>query len=110
MDDLKTVAWWQWLPVLKWRVVGVVDSADHVPVRLPRNGVVLVGSSTKPKWIAFDCPCRTGHRIMLNADQSRWPHWSLSGRKRLTIVPSIDYKRTTGRCHYLVRNGRVQWV
>src|SRR5438874_6766630 len=34
------------------RIVAVVEAADDVPERLPRNGVVLVGSSTQPKWIA----------------------------------------------------------
>src|SRR5437899_8006736 len=40
----------------------------------------------------FDCPCRTGHRIMLNADPSRPPYWTLNQVVRLTISPSVDSK------------------
>jgi hypothetical protein len=104
------IRWWQWLPFFGWRVVGVVESADEIPARLPRNGAVLVGSRIRPKWIAFDCPCRTGHRIMLNTDQSRRPHWSTTVQGRLTISPSVDHKTAAQRCHYFVRNGRIKWV
>ena len=47
-----------------------VDEADEVPAELPRNNAVLVGT-VKTKWIVFDCPCQTGHRIMLNVDHSK---------------------------------------
>lgn len=110
MAELMTFPFWQWLPFLPWRVVGVVDSADYVPGRLPRNGAVLVGEKSRPKWIVFDCPCRTGHRIMLNTDKARLPHWSLSKSWKLTISPSVDYIPGVGRCHYFIRSGRVKWV
>ena len=110
MADIERIPWWQWLPVFGWRIVLVVDSADNVPHRLPRNGAVLVGPSTLPKWIAFDCPCRSGHRIMLNTDKIRRPYWSTTVKGPLTISPSIDYQHLSRRCHYLVRNGHVTWV
>src|SRR5438552_19193784 len=37
----------------------------------------------------FDCPCRTGHRIMLNADPSRPPYWTLNQVVRLTIFLQV---------------------
>lgn len=108
--DLMRISWWQWLPFFRWRIVAVVESADDVPRRLPRNGAVLVGSRSSSKWIVFDCPCRHGHRIMLNTDRARRPFWSTTLRGRLTISPSVDSYQDTRRCHYFVRNGRVDWV
>ena len=104
------IFWWQWLPVFRWRIVVVVESADEIPKHLPKNGVVLVGQIAKPKWVAFDCPCRTGHRILLNADKNRRPYWSVSLAGRLTINPSIDFYNTQKHCHYFIRNGRIDWA
>ena len=104
------VAWWQWLPIHPWRIVGDVESADDIPDRLPRNGIALVASGGALKWIAFDCPCRTGHRIMLNADKRRVPYWTLRKSTLATISPSIDFQGHGRRCHYFVRNGRIEWT
>lgn len=104
------ISWWKWLPFQPWRAVGLAESADEVPERLPRNGVALVGTPDKVKWIVFDCPCRSGHRIMLNADPSRAPNWQLNGGWRLTISPSIDFVGDERRCHYFVRTGRILWA
>jgi hypothetical protein len=108
--DALSISWWEWLPGRKLRIVVIVESADEIPQRLPHNGVALVGPRRNPKWIAFDCPCRTGHRIMLNADRARWPYWSLNKKGDLTITPSVDYEDSGKRCHFIVRNGRVSWV
>jgi hypothetical protein len=110
MADVSKIRWWQWLPIFRWRIVAVVESADDVPQRLPRNGAILVGVRVRPKWIAFDCPCRRGHRIMLNMDRVRSPYWSTTVTGRLTISPSIDYADRAQRCHYFIRNGRVNWA
>ena len=110
MATIAPIGFWEWLPIFRWRIVGAVDSADEVPTRLPRNGAVLVGSRSRPKWVAFDCPCRTGHRIMLNADKARSPSWSVAAGRNLTLSPSIDYQGTQRRCHYFIRNGYVMWA
>ena len=102
--------WWQWLPIFGWRIVGVVEAADEIPDRLPRNGAVLVGLPHLPKWVAFDCPCRWGHRIMLNTDRQRQPVWTTTTAKKLTLAPSVDYQGRDRRCHYVIRNGRAKWV
>jgi hypothetical protein len=104
------IRWWQWLPWLPWRLVVVVEAADEIPNRMPRNGIALVGSQGYPKWLAFDCPCRTGHRVMVNLDPARSPRWRLSGEKALTIWPSFDCRQPQRRCHYLITHGRVVWV
>jgi Family of unknown function (DUF6527) len=110
MADLTRIAWWQWIPIFRWRIVAVVDEADLIPLRLPRNGAVLVGTRNRPKWIAFDCPCRDGHRIMLSTDHNARRHWATTVQGSLTISPSIDYAASTDRCHYFIRAGRVRWV
>lgn len=107
------ISWWQWLPIWRWRVVSTVESADEIPERLPRNAAILVaGSGEPPKWVAFDCPCRSGHRVMLNTDFRRAPSWQIDLRHtdRLTITPSVDYRGARRQCHYFVRNGRIQWT
>lgn len=109
VGDMK-ISWWQWLPIFKWRIVTIVESADDIPQQLPHNGVALVGPRSRPKWIAFDCPCRSGHRIMLNTDKARFPYWTINMRGRLTISPSIDYANPKHRCHYFISDGRIKWV
>lgn len=110
MADLSRIRWWQWLPIFGWRIVVAVDAADEVPHSLPRNGAALVGSQAYPKWLAFDCPCRTGHRIMISLDRNRRPHWTVSDAARLSVRPSVDYQTAKQRCHYFVRNGRIDWA
>lgn len=81
-----------------------------MPDKLPRNAVVVVGSTHRPKWLGFDCPCRKGHRILLNLDTSRWPHWRLGPGRRVTISPSVDSDGPAGRCHYFITRGKVIWT
>jgi hypothetical protein len=106
------IAWWKWLPFQGWRSVGMTESADEIPDRLPRNGVLLVGSSERLKWIVFDCPCRRGHRIMLNTDSARRPTWAITEgpAQLLTISPSVDYRGDRRHCHYHIRDGKVLWA
>jgi hypothetical protein len=100
-----------WLPSRRgFRVVAIVDAADEIPDDLPRMGAVLVGTTERPTWLAFDCPCRDHHRVMLNLDRNRRPTWAVIGTKPLTVRPSIDEYRGAERCHYFIRQGRVQWV
>ncbi len=110
MVGLGRVGWWHWWPRRRWRIVASVSAADEVPTRLPRHGVVIVGDTTICKWIAFDCPCETRHRIMLNGDASRRPRWRIVRRSRLSLHPSIDALGSNGRCHYTIRNGTLHWV
>jgi hypothetical protein len=110
MADSMKISWWQWLPIHRWRIIGMVDSADEIPDQLPRNAAVLVGSHRFNKWIGFDCPCRKGHRIVLNLDGARSPSWQVSQGNRLTISPSVDYHDDKKRCHYFVRGGKIVWA
>lgn len=107
---MSTIPWWHWLPRLSWRIVATVEAADEVPERIPRNGAVLVASGDRLKWLAFDCPCRTGHRVLVNLDASRVPSWRVTNHASLTLMPSVDWRGRDRRCHYLIRRGRVVWV
>jgi hypothetical protein len=103
--------WWQWIPWitwLSWRVVCQVDAADLIPRHLPRRGVALAGPADHPTWVAFDCPCASGHRVMLNTDRHRRPYWRIVERKPLTVRPSVRYRGDT-KCHFLITDGKVQW-
>jgi Family of unknown function (DUF6527) len=91
-------------------VVALVAKPSRVPDELPRNGVVLTGASLKnPAWILFDCPCGRGHRAMLNLSPKERPVWKASGLRRLTLNPSVD-DLSIDRCHYWVRDGRIDWA
>ena len=108
----KLVAWWQSLPIpwRVWRIVGQVVAGDEVPDRLPDRGVVLVGRPGRSTWAVFDCPCRAGHRLMVNLDSARHPYWRVDSLKPLSIRPSIDDITPERRCHFIVRRGKIRWV
>ena len=101
---------WLGLPKRKWQFVFTVEAGDEIPEAIPKRGVVLVGTMTRPKWVAFDCPCDLGHRIMLNTDSSRRPYWSIRSFAPVTLSPSIDDVTLTRRCHFLLQQGRIRWV
>ncbi len=101
--------WRHRLPRRRWRIVIQVDDADEVPGHLPNRGVALVGSQQVPKWLVFDCPCRRGHRIMLNLDAHRRPTWRVVAQRPLSTVPSID-DYSLDRCHFFIRGGKIEWV
>ena len=111
MASLKRIPWWRKLPLpFKWSVVLVVDAADEIPDKLPRSAAVRVQDGDQPKWIAFDCPCKRGHRVMLNLDQRRRPYWTVTASSRFTISPSVNDFSIDSNCHYFVRSGKIQWV
>lgn len=99
-----------WLPFGRWHIDARYSDIDDVPDDLPRKGAVLVTAPGRIKWIIFNCPCGTGHRIMLNGDQARRPYWGITSTKPLSIWPSIDFQGSDRRCHYFIRNGRTHWT
>lgn len=113
MAGLKELAEWcgaLQLPWRRWRIVGCVDSGDAVPETLRRRGVVLVGTAQRPTWAAFDCPCGSGHRLLVNLNSRQHPHWQLDSGPRLSLRPSIDSITGDRRCHFVMEKGRVRWV
>jgi hypothetical protein len=103
------VRWTAWLPRRRFFVACDVEEADLVPSRLPRRAAVVVRRLGVAKWIAFDCPCRRRHRLLVNLDPSRKPYWRLLPSKRLSLAPSVDVIDEGKRCHFWIRNGRIGW-
>jgi hypothetical protein len=97
-------------PGRRWHVAIRISMADQIPVGIPARSAVMVGTQSDPKWLAFDCPCGTGHQIMLNLDRRRTPCWTVADTRKLTVRPSIDSRQSERRCHYLIREGKVTWV
>lgn len=85
-------------------------SVGDVPIRIGNRHAVVVGSSTRRKWLVFDCPCARGHRVVLNLDSNHYPRWQITAEYPLTVRPSVDEVSRFGRCHYILRDGRVSWV
>src|SRR5205085_7820388 len=99
------IPWWRWLPLpwRHWSVVLRADAGDQVPEHLPPRGAAVVATGSRPTWIAFDCPCRKRHRVMVNVDPSRSPRWSILSERPLTVSPSIHFMDARYRCHYWIR-------
>ena len=108
----RLIDWWKSLPLpwRPWRIVGQVGAGDEVPEQLPHRGVVLVGAPESATWAVFDCPCRTGHQLMVNLDRARHPFWRIESRKPLSIRPSIDNITQERRCHFVIRDGKLRWA
>jgi len=107
------ISFWDWLPLplRSWRVVLHVAAADEIPERLPFKGAVTVGPHGRAlSWIAFDCPCGRGHRVMLNLDASRAPRWKVRSTRPLTIQPSVDDCSIDKQCHYFITQGKTIWA
>ena len=95
-----------------WRLEATVSDMDDVPAHIRSFRAYLVATATYHKWLVFDCPCGTGHRIVLNLDRARRPTWTvrLCMRGAITLHPSVDYRDDQMTCHYVVSNGRVEWM
>lgn len=102
--------WWRRRRLGPWRIAVVVSEADQVPVVIPQHRAVVVRSNDFEKWLVFDCPCGKEHRIMLNLDAHRYPHWTVSEEDPLSVWPSVDTRIDGRRCHYVIYNGHVEWV
>lgn len=87
-----------------------VGSVLDVPDDLGARDAVVVAKAGAPLWLAFDCPCRAGHRVMVNLDARSRPVWRVTSARPLTLVPSVDERTVYGRCHYIIRGGKVRWV
>ena len=113
------VAWWQngcalaerLTPGL-WRLEATVSNMDEVPLGIRPRRAYLVATATRRKWLVFDCPCRAGHQVVLNLDPARRPVWTvrLSKTKAITLSPSVNYRDAQLACHYVLSNGRVEWI
>lgn len=104
---------WRVLRGRRLRTTGLVQSALDLPEKAPPlEAYVVAGASDAPQWVAFECPCARGHRIMLNLSTARRPRWTLTihDSGRLTIGPSVDAHSEFGRCHFWCVDGKIKWV
>lgn len=108
----KCVSMLRFLPRRYWVVEGTVGDIGCIPERVPRYRAYLVVADDLKKWLVFDCPCNSGHQIILNLDSSRQPSWHLfmSRDSRISVLPSIDYASADRRCHFHFQQGQVIWV
>lgn len=105
MDVLTRIRYWR-----RWKADMTSPSVGDTPETIPHRHAIVVGPANHPKWLVFDCPCRRGHRVMLNLDVGHTPRWRTSNDVPLTLHPSVDERSPVGHCHYVVREGRVRWI
>lgn len=111
MARFSLTRWWKQARRKRlWRIVEVVQEADDIPATIPELGAVLVDSAGFKKWLAIDCPCESGHRVLLNLDPGRWPSWRIIRTAPLSIWPSVDERTGDRRCHYMILDGRIIWA
>jgi hypothetical protein len=85
-------------------------AADLLPDRLPRKALVTVEGRTGPVWVAFDCPCRRRHRLLIPLRMDRSPHWFLTATQPPSLHPSVDSHDGGHRCHFWLTDGRIRWA
>lgn len=91
----------------------VVESVLEVPDSLPHRTAVLIQPEGMPEqWLAFDCPCSDGHRLLMNLSSARSPRWRLvlARHGAVSLAPSVDSHSAAGRCHFWLRDGHPSWV
>lgn len=76
----------------------------------PRRGIAVVDGGRGPSWIAFDCPCRRRHRLLISLSEHIRPCWRLTGRRRPSLHPSIDVVEDGVRCHFWLTDGTIKWA
>jgi hypothetical protein len=107
------IDWWRrrrWTTPRYTRLVRVASRND-LPELPPRRNVAVVGGLERPKWAVFSCPCGHGHVIAVNLSPARRPVWELlADEKAPGLRPSVDSMNSGRRCHFWLREGRVQWV
>ncbi len=96
----------------RFQHVVFVGELPDVPAAMAADTIYVAGPASAPKWAALTCPCDVGHRVTLPL--RGLPSWRVQrGRRGPTVHPSIDVRGDLSggtRCHYWVREGRVEWV
>lgn len=104
--------WWRRRRFRSARIdkIVVYDRQAELPESISRRTLAVVGSLERPKWAALECPCGTGHRLIVNLSPNHRPAWEITnGAGGLSMSPSIDYDDGDRHCHFWLRRGRVHW-
>jgi hypothetical protein len=104
------IRWWKWLPRRRYTIVCTAPAPDLIPERLPRKGLAVVDDGRGPSWIAFDCPCRLRHRILVSLSEHIRPCWQLTIKPRPSLSPSVDIMEGGRRCHFWLSDGTIRWA
>ena len=105
--------WWRRRQISAPRIDSVMrfEMQHEAPASIPRHALILIGTEQHPKWAAFECPCGTGHKIMVSLVPTHPRNWRLElANGRPTLLPSIDYSDEHGRCHFWLRDGRIEFT
>lgn len=89
--------------------VVVLDDRNELPMTLNPRRLYQLGDPGK--WAVLECPCGRGHVIELNLAHPGRDQWRLthSDDGRPSLKPSVDFQGSR-RCHYWLRDGRVDWT
>lgn len=88
----------------------VYVSSDRDPSPMIRDRfLVLVGSTERPKWARFSCPCGCGEILALNLMRSLSPRWEVqvSDDGKADVFPSVHSLPCDS--HFWIRHSRVDW-
>jgi len=106
----RVLRWRDWRPRRRYAVVGAVEAADEIPDHLPRKVLVVVQGAAGPSWVAFDCPCRRRHRLLLPLGKGPGHRWNLNESKPPSLKPSVDSFDEGDRCHFFLTGGLIRWA
>ena len=87
----------------------IVSRMSDVPEKLDGQAYI-VKRNGKDMWLVFDCPCSSGHKLVLNLSRSRYPFWQTKLKKNvLNVLPSVW---VTDECHshFFIKNNDVVWA
>lgn len=90
--------------------VGREALSHPTPEEVAPGEIVIVGERQYQKWACFRCPGGCGEIILLSLNTTRHPSWQVfvDGLRRPTISPSVRQINDC-KCHFWVRQGRVDW-
>lgn len=84
---------------------------SEMPAQIAVGEVFVIGDRNHPKWAILDCPCGRGHQLEVQLGDRRAGLWSIrQSRRGPTLTPSVDYRGSVNRCHFILSSGRVHWV
>lgn len=86
-------------------------NVDELPENVNEKTIYIIGDSSQPWLLAFNCPCGCHNLIQLNLLKDADPCWKykVTRKKKINISPSVW--RTTGcKSHFFVRKSKIDWV